>query len=348
MQFLILQNPGHNRVYFEQSDKLAFAELKIAGKNLSEKIDNIKSEKIAGVRYISFEKESELTNSDIFIISKLSFTFAIFNLISEGGIKKLIPVNILNYEYLDKKLSSILKYQGKTNELFTQMMVNVAVHSSDFSMSDQITLLDPVAGKGTTLFEGLIYGFSCYGIEKEAKFVHETSVFFKKFLQKERLKHLNQKRQVSGSSKKDKNEMFEFEFAKDKELFKDENKRKKLGIVCGKSQESHKYFKKPTFNLIVGDLPYGIFHGNTNANGAAKSRNPKDFLKDSIPEWIKVLKTGGCIAISWNSFLISYQEIKNLFSHFGLNPLNSNPYDSFEHMVDSSIKRDLIVAKKTF
>ena len=44
-------------------------------------------------------------------------------------------------------------------------MINVAVFSCTAAKADRITLLDPVAGKGTTLFEGLTMGFDCCGIE---------------------------------------------------------------------------------------------------------------------------------------------------------------------------------------
>lgn len=43
------------------------------------------------------------------------------------------------------------------------MMINVALLSSDFNYNDRIQLLDPIAGKGTTLFEGAVYGFDTYG-----------------------------------------------------------------------------------------------------------------------------------------------------------------------------------------
>ena len=92
----------------------------------------------------------------------------------------MIPKKTAEVHYLDNKISSLLKYQGKTNELFTKMMINVGLLSSDYSYSNTINLLDPVAGKGTTLFEAAVYGFNAFGIEIEKNAVQDSKIFFKK------------------------------------------------------------------------------------------------------------------------------------------------------------------------
>ena len=55
-------------------------------------------------------------------------------------------------------------------------MINVALLSSDFYNTKDINLLDPVAGKGTTLFESLIAGYNIYGIEINPNVVHEACI----------------------------------------------------------------------------------------------------------------------------------------------------------------------------
>ena len=76
--YYILRNPGHNRVYFDQSQKLSLAELKIACQNLGSNCKNIKTVMVAGIEYISFETVDKLTLGDIKIISRLSFVYALF------------------------------------------------------------------------------------------------------------------------------------------------------------------------------------------------------------------------------------------------------------------------------
>ncbi len=300
MRYLILQNPGHNRVYYKSADKLALAELSIACKEMNCVCSDVSIKEIENIRYLSFTTDDNLSQIDIDIISRLSFVFALFceEKVNEDVLLK--PLCKLNYEYLDQKISSILKYQGKTNELFTKMMLNVALLSSDFNYHENLTMLDPVAGKGTTLFEALVYGFNAYGIEKENKSVHELKVFFKKYLEQERYKHSFSDRKIYGTSKSDFKDILEFDFAKSKEEFKSDDNKKKLGVVCGDSQDAYKYFKKEIFHLIVGDLPYGIYHGNKSGQSQKSiTRNPAEFLAESLQEWYKVLKKGGVVVVAW-------------------------------------------------
>jgi len=347
MKYVILQHPGHNRVYYKLSGKLALAELKIASRRLSGPCINIEIVEIEDIRYLSIETEKELLENDLQILSRLSFVFAIFKVDNLNGKPCLIPIKKVDYEYLDSKISSLLKYQGKTNELFTKMMINVALLSSDFNYTDKIHMLDPVSGKGTTLFEGAVYGFDVSGIEIESKFVHDTAIFFKKYLETERLKYSTIKRQIYGKNKLNAVNILEFEYARSKQEFKSKETVKKMGMVCGNSQDAFKYFKQKDFHLIVGDLPYGIFHGNsTDKKMSSVTRNPSELLSNCLPEWHKVLRKGGVVVVAWNSFVASRHKLSNIFAENGFDVLSQAPYDEFEHMVDKSIKRDIVVAKK--
>lgn len=344
--YLILQNPGHNRVYYNLAGKLALAELSIASSRLTVECTNISIKQIAEIRYVSFECDAELKDTDLQIISRLSFVFALYKLSSSKPIS-LVPIARYNYEYINDKISSLLKYPGKTNELFTKMMVNVALLSSDFSYDHQIKLLDPVAGKGTTLYEGSIYGFDCTGIEIEPKSVHDASVFFKKYLQEERLKHKIEKRQIFGKNKSEAIYIEEFEYARNKEDFKNKSARKTLGMVNGESQMANSYFKANSFHLIAGDLPYGIAHGNKGAKKSTSiTRNPSELLSLCLPQWHKVLKKGGTVVLAWNAFVAAKEQLHSIFLDNGFELMKDNSYNQFEHMVDKSIKRDIIVAKK--
>ncbi|MBI9064918.1 MAG: hypothetical protein JEZ14_23225 [Marinilabiliaceae bacterium] len=346
-KYLILQHPGHNRVYYNLSGQLALSELEIATRRLDADCSDSKIDELEKVRYLSFTTEEDITDHDLEILSRLSFVFAIFRLEQREDQTCLIPISKVDYEYVDNKVSSLMKYAGKTNELFTKMMINVGLLSSDFDYNHKIQLLDPVAGRGTTLFEGVVYGFDVTGIEIEPKSVHETTVFFKKYMEAERFKHTSGQRQVSGQKKSEAIYMQEFEYARTKEEFKSDQLRKKLGVVTGNSQEAANYFKKNSFHLIIGDLPYGIAHGN---KGAAKSssitRNPSELLSLCLPQWHQVLKKGGVVVVAWNSFVVSRQKLSEIFTDNGFEVFTEAPYDGFEHLVDRSIKRDIVVARK--
>ncbi len=345
--YLILQNPGHNRVYYNLSGDMALAELGLASESLGSDCKGIVIKNIKGIRYVSFETKEDLTAGDIQIISNLSFVFAIFKEEDCNGVLSLLPIERSVTEYIDQKISSLLKYAGKTNELFTKMMINVALLASDFDYNSQIRLLDPIAGKGTTLFEAAVYNFEAMGIEIDPKSTHACEIFFKKFLEEEKYKHQADSRRVYGKNKTEAVFIKEFEYAKSKQEFKEKSNRKKLGLVTGQSQDADKYFKKNSFHLIVGDLPYGIAHGNTSdKNSKSITRNPYQLLSQCLPAWSHVLKEGGTVVIAWNSFVIPKHKLSSLFQENGFDIVNEGPELQFEHMVDKSIKRDIVIAKK--
>ena len=345
--YLILQHPGHNRVYYKQAGLLALAELKVASKELSTECLELGVKEISGVRYLFLNTHEEITECDIEILSRLSFVFSIFQAVQQGEDMLLRPISPFDYQYLDSKISSLLKYQGKTNELFTKMMINVGLLSSDFSHRDQLSLLDPVAGRGTTMYEGTVYGMDVTGVEIDAKSSLAIQQFFKQYLKDERYKHTTSRHAVSGKNKAEAVYAESFEYATSKEAFKAEDTRKHFDIVTGPSQYSANYFKSGSFHLIVGDLPYGIAHGNTSDNRSrSMTRNPSELIAKCLPQWQKVLKKGGVIVLAWNSFLISREDLMPIFESCGLKVMSASPYDGFEHMVDKAIKRDIIVAKK--
>ncbi|PLW96333.1 MAG: hypothetical protein C0593_11875, partial [Marinilabiliales bacterium] len=249
--YAILQNPGHNRVYFNLSGKLALAELKIAASRLSHPAKDVMIQKLAGVRYLTFTIEDKLNEEDLILISRLSFFFALYEIVEVDDGRALKPIQQAEYNHIDEKISSLMKYQGKTNELFTRMMINVAMLSSDFENA-AMDLLDPVSGKGTTLFEALVYGMNAYGVELDPNAVHEASTFFKQYIQKERFKYTLDERRVSGASKTDAVFMKEFSFARSKDEFKNPALQRQLGMICGSTTQLSKYLKKKSFHLIVG------------------------------------------------------------------------------------------------
>jgi hypothetical protein len=345
--YLILQHPGHNRVYYNLSGPLALAELKVASSRLNSTSSAIEIVNIEGIRYLSLTTEDELTTLDLELLSRLSFVFALFELETIEDKRFLKPLLKKDYEYVDSKISSLLKYAGKTNELFTKMMVNVGLLSSDFSFEDNIQLLDPVAGKGTTLYEGSIYGFNVTGIEIDPKSTQAIQLFFKKYLETERYKYGVEKKQVFGKNKGEATYADCFEYAQNKADFKSDEHRKSLNIITGSTLNASDYSKANYFNLIIGDLPYGVAHGNSlDKKATSITRNPAELLEASLPGWFKVLKKGGVVVIAWNAFVVSRKRLSDIFIQHGFQVLTESPYDEFEHMVDRSIKRDIVVAKK--
>jgi tRNA G10 N-methylase Trm11 len=326
---------------------MALAELQIACETFSRQTEGVEMLKLKGVDYLSFKTKETLSEKDLMILSRLSFFFAIFKTQMVEGNIFLEPVERIEFEHIDSKISNLLKYQGKTNEIFTRMMINVASMASGFFPGDRLQLLDPVAGKATTLYEGMVYGYDVFGVEVDAKPVHESTVFIKRFLQNEKCKYLFQQRQIAGKDKSEAIYIQQVEWEKNKTLFKEEKNRKLWGMVQGDTRNSHRYFLKNSFHLIVGDLPYGIAHGNsTHKNQKSVTRNPFEMLEQAVPAWYLLLKKGGAMCLAWNTFVLPKEKLIQLLEQSGLRVMVSKPFQSFEHLVDQSIKRDIVVAIK--
>lgn len=342
IKYAILCKPGHNRVYFEQSKRLSEAELKMAFPRLDVSCSEVAGEYIAGVFYLTFTAAEELTGKAFEAVSRLSFVYALFIVSGE----MLRPIARTNPRFMDEGISSMLKYTGKTNELFTAMLINAALFASDFSACDRIKLLDPIAGKGTTLFEGLVNGFDVCGIEIGDKVVAEVHAFFKKYLETERYKHSGHAEKISGENKSFRAQRYSFLLAHTKEELRDGDARS-LEIIAGNSVYANKLYRKNTFDILVGDLPYGVQHGNVTAEKQSSlTRNPSELLNACLDSWRDVLKRGGAMSLAWNSFVLPREEMCALLTEHGFTVMTGEAYDCLEHRVDSAIKRDVIVARK--
>ncbi len=335
MNYCLLINNKHYLTYNVNAEKIILAEFNI----LNEKYkfaENVQIRDICGLKYLSYKNIND--NIDILDkISELSFVLGIF----EQKKELLKPIAKTNIEFVNNNISSLLKYSGKTNEYFTKLMINIAANLID--KNENINLLDPICGKGTSLYEGLIKGYNCYGIEIASKVVEEIFIFLKKFLEKERYKFNSKKEKFSGENKSFKAEKFIFEINKNKE-----NKDfKHFEVVSANTFFTDKIYKKSFFDIIVGDLPYGVKHSNiSNEKQSSFTRNPKELLEKSLDSWKNVLNENGILVISWNTFLLKREDFKNLLTSKGFKVIENENLLSFEHRVDQAINRDIIVAKK--
>lgn len=341
-KYALLLNPSHNRVYYKTSQQLSAVEFSIVAQDMDCTPSEVKGELIAGVYYLSFSAERELSDRDLEKIAHLSFVFALYQV--EGEL--LRPLLIPQADLTGVNLGSLLKYTGKTNELFTRMMINVAVASCKAPKSERVALLDPVAGKGTTLFEGLTMGLDCYGIEIGDKAASEGYHYLKKYLEMERIKHTTNLQKQSGPNKSFTAKHYSVELAKSKEEFKN-HQEQHWEIVSGNSMYADQFFRKNTFHVLVGDLPYGVQHGNvTGEKQSGLTRSPKVLVQNCMSAWKNVLKPGGVLALAWNTNVFPKEQFAALLEQGGFEVLLDGPYNEFLHRVDNSIMRDIIVARK--
>lgn len=346
MKYALLANPGHNRVYFEESKKLAAAELELALGVLSVPCGGIAPQNLCGVYYLTFEAEAPLPEEDIAVLSRLSFVYAIFGMAEVEGNPALLPVQLADYEYIGSDIGTILKYTGKTNELFTRMMLNAALLSAGIRDFRGKRLLDPVAGKGTTLFEGLVYGMDVYGMEVGDRAVADGCRYLQKYLQTGKYKHSMKQERVSGANKSFSAERRHFEMARGREEAK-RGEYRVFEMVAGNSAYAAHLYKKNFFDVIVGDLPYGVQHGNVTNEGQSKlTRSPDALLKACLPAWREVLRKDGVVALAWNVNVLPRCEAEQILEDAGFTVLRGGVYDRFLHRVDQAILRDVILARK--
>ncbi|MDL2232688.1 hypothetical protein LJC63_03810 [Ruminococcaceae bacterium OttesenSCG-928-L11] len=343
----ILANPGHNRVYFDASRAMASSELAILAEGLGLPVAEPREERIGGVPYLTFQTDADASVRQRDALWRASFAYAIFEVREAGGETLLKPLEKPPEPPLGTGLSTILKYTGKTNELFTRMLIQIGRCSCRWQEDERLYLLDPVAGKGTTLFEGLMAGLDVAGIEIGGKAVQESCGYFRKYLETMRFKHTVTKESMSGERKQFRARINRFAVAPDKESFKDDRRRQTFVLAEANSQYADKLFPKNTFHLLVGDLPYGVAHGNvSNEKQSSLTRNPSELLAACLPAWRAVMKPGATLVLAWNSYVLSREDMRAILEQHGLTVLRGGPYDGFEHMVDRSIRRDVVVAVK--
>ena len=348
--YFLLPHPGMNAVFFSASASLSLAELSLCLQRLSAPCAAARVQTIAGLRYYAFDAEHPLSEPDIRILSRLSSLYALF--MQEG--KALIPIEILRHQPFSEELSSILKYTGKTNALFTRLLLHVAELSLDAAENARspdrssesiaagealrrpIRLLDPIAGKGTTLYEGLMRGFQVAGIEVVYKAAHESAVYFQKYLETEKWKHKVTKEKRHGAHS------WRYAFARDKETLK--LAPGECIFVAGDAKDAVQFFGKSAFDIIAGDLPYGVAHGNI--AGSQLSRSPKGLLEACLPAWHQALQPGGVVALSFNTLTFSAESMAETLTRHGFFVHREPPYDAFAHRVDASIRRDIVIAIK--
>ncbi len=291
---------------------------------------------IEGIELLCFEAErpdEELKG----ILRRFSSGYAFFTL--EG--ETLRPFCAGNDMLLNTDISGILKYKGKTNEMFTGLLWNVAVFSSAYRerFDRPLEVLDPMCGRGTALYEALRRGYHAHGIEIDKNDVQQAKQFLKKYLEHEQFKHEQKEDSltVPGTSAAKRTS---FRFAPDAAAMKADPFI--VDIVLGDTLSAQRYFKKPCIHALCCDLPYGVAH---------ESRDGKDrvaldkMMKKALLAWKSLLLPGAGVALSFNSYTLPLHKARRMLEDAGYEVLSGGAYDGFSHWVEQAIQRDVAVAR---
>jgi hypothetical protein len=333
---LILLAPSANRVYASEADRLVAAELKILlGAHDHPAIQPVT---VAGVGYLAVTAES-LDDQLSRALGRLSGFYAAF----QREHDRLLPIEVATPDLFDDDLVTIPKYPGKTNEQFTRLLINVTLASMRRPLSGPITILDPLCGRGTTLSTAMLLGCNAAGVEADLKAVEAYAAYLRTYWRRKRLKHSLDVSPVRREGKIIGRRL-------DAEVIPaGEDRSVGLTVFSGDTREAGALFGKRKFDAVLADAPYGVVHGSrTDVRGASgkRDRSAAGLISEALPAWAGQLKTGGALGLSWNAIGLRRERLLELVSDAGLEPLDFGPYRDFAHRVDSSIRRDILVAIK--
>jgi hypothetical protein len=332
VRYALLVAPSANRVYTHSAPDLSRAELAAFSAGvLGNRLGPAVEKQLAGKAYLVFESDEPLTGDDLGVLGNLSSGFALFELL-DGEL--LRPLATPPLDRFDDDLITIPKYAGKTNENFTRLLLNVTALASAWGgqfTSRTFTVLDPVAGRGTTLNQALMYGWNALGIEIDTKDVDAYAAFLKTYLRQKRVKHSADITPVRREGRR-LGRRFDLELT---------STGQHLALFEADTVQARALMKRQSADLLVADLPYGVVHG-ARTQGKLQ-RGPLELLEAALPGWVELIKPGGAVGLSWNIHVAPRERALELLKAHGLAPVES---PSFEHRVDQAILRDVILARR--
>lgn len=333
-RYALLVSPSSNRVYGQAAPRLAVAELAVFAETvLSAKVRDIGPRLLGGVPYLQLTADQPLSTVDVAYLSNLSCAYAFFEVVGE----LLRPVALTPLAHHDEDLVTIPKYAGKTNELFTRLLLNVTVLASAKApsmLAGGLTVLDPLCGRGTTLNQALRYGYDAVGIEVDGADVDAYEAFLKTWLRRKRVKHRAETHPV----RKDRRRVarrFEAVIAGSQ----------RVTVFHADTLDARELLRPGCCDVVVADTPYGVAHGSRTPQKGL-SRHPLDLLAAAVPVWAQLLRPGGALGISWNTHVAARSAAAGALAAAGLEVVDSPAYRGFEHWVDQAITRDVLVARK--
>jgi hypothetical protein len=339
MKLALKITPQRSTQYADMAEVLAIPEL--LASPLGEHIASVEPARLGGQEYILVELAE--TQDQAALLSKLATILPRLGATSEGyeyfasvgelSGPLLRPIEPAFKSLVPLEMAEVRRYKGKTNELFTRVLLNVAIFAGAYraEFCGRLRVLDPLAGGGTTLFLALAAGYDAFGIEQNRQDVETTEVFVRQYLNSEHLayKELDERGRKAGRR-------YQFTIGRKGE------EQRHLVLVHGDTAQATQHLQEipggPHMHAIVGDLPYGIQHfGEISA-----------LLTQVLPAWEQLLLPGGTLALAWNATRIDRAEMVRLIeSRTGLGVRDEAPYTQLAHTVDRVIKkRDILIAIK--
>lgn len=338
VRYLVLPRWGANRVYGAVAGALAAAELAFVDRELfGGVLGGSEAVRIGGVGYLAFTAGRPLAENEVAVVANLANLHALFR--TEGDL--LAPVTIAPHLVQDDDVTTIQRYQGKTNEQFTHLLVNVTLAAAGDAFERllagaSLTLLDPVCGRGTSLNRAVAYGMDAVGVDVDRRDLEAYHLFLTTWLKDKRIPH----KATGATLRKGRDtpaRTFTVTYGPD---------RKKPGhrvhVVNDDTTRVGDHVPARAVDVAVADLPYGVRHESR--SGAGASRRPGDLLAAALPAWAAVLRPSGALGLAWNLRALPRREVVARVRDAGMAVVGDEDDDGFVHKVDRAITRDVLVA----
>ena len=332
---LLLKSHGNIR-YVQSLKKLALAEL-----GCILKAWNIAAmpavEEIGGAAFLTFDADDFPPDAWEAVSQHAAIVFAA---VREGAL--LRPVALSRKNYLPDDVAEVLKYKGKTNADFTSTLLHCARAVSDFAKTaEPLWILDPICGRGTTLFCALQEGHNAIGVEWDTKAVAEADAYFSRYLKYHKIKHRRTASSLTLPQGGNAKEVRYF-LSNTNQSYR-EGDGKALRLITGDTRNAVQMLGEACCHLVVGDLPYGVQHA---PKQGGRMTSFTQLLSEIMPVYRKALKPGGAMALSFNEYTLPRNVVEQAMEDAGLTVFREAPYEDFSHWVEQAVQRDVVLAKR--
>jgi hypothetical protein len=338
--YALLPRAAGNRVYGATAVGLTRAELDFVARRLFDGlVTKHETVELGGVEYVAFDcGERSLDDLQLAVLSNLSSLHALF---ARDG-DALTPVLVAPFRQHDDDITTIQRYVGKTNELFTRLLVNVTLAATPRGFhrllaGDRVRLLDPLCGRGTTLNQAVVYGIDAQGIEIDGRDLEAYDQFLLTWLKDKRIKHQVERARLRKGRATPAGRMTVAYGPPGDE-------RRRIEVVNDDTLNAADHVKARSIDVLVADLPYGVQHETRPSGDGRVARRPDELLRRALPVWRGLLRPQGAMGLAWNLRTLDRARMFALLDGAGFSACQAEDDDAFVHRVDRAITRDLVVA----
>lgn len=314
MELRVLVSPLTKGAYFADHLAVARAELRVLTGGAV-----VEVERVGPLEFLRVTLEPDQIPG----VARASSVQGLFDVAGEG----LRPLTTHANFALPEELVFGTKYAGKTNELVTQLGINLALRFCRSSAPPK-TLLDPMAGKGTTLLWALRYGLNARGLEIDAGAREALHRHVKRQTKLHRLKHRHHEGFVGPRNRGGRGKFVEYTLGE-----------RTLQLITGDSRDAIVLLGRQRFDMLVTDLPYGV-----QFKSGARQRNPLETLQACAPGWVSSVRPGGSLVLIFNRYQPNRDALAEVFTAQGC---HLEPFEA-PHRMSESIVRDLLVFTRPF